>query len=523
MVSSVLHGASLPFAIHGRETVHGAFEAQAHLTPQAITVRFGDEALTYRELDQRANQLAHHLRAQGVRPGHLVGLAIDPSIALLVGVLGTLKAGAAYVPLDPQYPLKRLEHMITDARPSVVLTQERTRPGLPQTQAPLICVDTDWDLIAKADGAAPRVEVTPTDLAYAIYTSGSTGLPKAALVEHRGVVNYLSWCLRAYDVEGGIGAPVHSSLSFDLTVTSLLAPIVAGRTTTLLPPSLGVGSLARTAAADRDFSLIKLTPLHLELLGQQVEPARLNGWTRALVIGGENLLTRSVALWREVAPRTKLFNEYGPTETVVGCCVFEAKPGEQYGAAVPIGTPIQNMRLYVLDEHQAPVPPGDEGELYIGGVGVARGYLNRPELTSARFLDDPLGGAGKVYRTGDLVRCLADGNLEFLGRLDEQVKVKGHRVELGEIESVLRGHPGIANAAVVVIGAGAAAQIVALIVARGDAPGLLALKQHCAERLPRYMVVDKIKVVESLPSTVNGKVDKQKIVHELGGGPASPR
>ncbi|MBX7096416.1 MAG: amino acid adenylation domain-containing protein [Myxococcaceae bacterium] len=515
--ASILRGPVVDPRVHGERVLHRAFERQVEKTPGAIAVRCGAQQLTYAELDRRANQLANHLGRLGVGLESLVGLFFESSLEVAVSVLATLKAGAAYVPLDPQYPAQRLEYMISDSRVRVVLTLGRLKDAIAPFGAPTLSVDTEWNGIERSSAARPTVEVTPKNLAYVIYTSGSTGMPKGTLIEHEGVVNYLGWCLANYSVGEGGGAPVHSSLSFDLTVTSLLAPLVAGRTTELLPPALGIASLLDTAAAGRDYSLIKLTPLHLDQLRQQVAPEKVDRWTRCFVIGGENLLSRDLDFWLRNAPGTRLINEYGPTETVVGCCVYVVDPKTTYGHAIPIGLPIQNMQLYVLDAAHQPVASGEEGELYIGGLGVARGYLNRPELTAARFVTNPFESPGpqRMYRTGDRVRQLPDGNLEFLGRLDEQVKVRGHRVELGEIEAVLGKHPQVAEVVVLVQGTGADSKLVAAVVPRGTPPKLLALKVYCSERLPKYMVIDKVQHFQALPSTVNGKVDRKALLAAL--------
>lgn len=516
--SSILRGSREQTTIHGAGCIHQAFMAQAMNTPQNIAVAYRQEVLTYEQLDDRSNRLARHLVASGVGIESLVGICAEPSIELVVAVLGALKAGAAYVPLDPQYPPMVLDSMIADCKPQVILTMERQRKSLEGQTSTLLFLDTDAAQIAQSSGERLDIEVDPQNLAYVIYTSGSTGKPKGTLVEHRGVVNYLSWCLDRYAVGAGSGSPVHSSLSFDLTVTSLLAPLVAGRTTILLPPSIGIGSLSHTSSTHQDLSLIKLTPLHLELLSQRVDPARAMNWTHSFVIGGENLLSKGLEFWRSHAPNTKLFNEYGPTETVVGCCVFEVTEEVKLGHSVPIGRPIYNMDLYVLDSALNPVPGGDEGELYISGIGVARGYLNRPELTAERFIQDPfsIDGPRKMYRTGDIVRSLPDGNLEFLGRIDDQVKVKGHRVELAEIEAALREFPMVREAAVIVVGSGSDAKIVAVLCVTGAEPALAAVRKHCAERLPKHMVIDQLTLVEHLPSTINGKVDKKQLLLDQG-------
>ncbi|MFL5348129.1 MAG: amino acid adenylation domain-containing protein, partial [Hyalangium sp.] len=350
------------------------FEAQARRTPDAIAVRMGEVSLTYRQLDTRANQLAWHLRSLGVGPDVRVGLCVERSPELVVAILGVLKAGGAYVPLDPSYPSERLAFMLRDARIPVLLTQEHLADELPVQSELLVLLDAEWDtLIAAQPEHAPDVPVLAENLAYVIYTSGSTGRPKGVMLEHLGLVNYLSWCAGAYGMAEGTGAPTHSPLAFDLTVTSLLLPLTTGHPVTLVPESDGVEGLGAALRSGSDFSLVKLTPTHLSLLSQQLSSEQAAGRTRAFVIGGEALSYEALSFWRTHAPATRLLNEYGPTETVVGCCVHEVSAAEASSGAVPIGRPIANVELHVLDSALRLVPVGVPGELYIGGVPLARG------------------------------------------------------------------------------------------------------------------------------------------------------
>jgi amino acid adenylation domain-containing protein/non-ribosomal peptide synthase protein (TIGR01720 family) len=444
------------------QCVHELFEAQVMRTPQAQALVLRAQRLTYEALNRRANQLAHYLRELGVGPEVLVGVCVERSVEMVVGVLGVLKAGGAYVPLDPTYPQARLTFMLDDAQVPVLLTQARLVDRLPiqptdqPTTQPTI-VHLDAPEIAQQPDENLDSGVRPENPAYVIYTSGSTGVPKGVTVLHRGVVNYLSWCQRAYPLTGGQGAPVHSSISFDLTVTSLFAPLVTGQRVQLVPEDIGVDALSVALKNENDYSLVKITPAHLQLLSQQLAAQEAAGRTRAFIIGGENLLSESLAFWQTHAPDTILVNEYGPTETVVGCCVYQVPAGERREGSVPIGRPINNTQLYILDAYLNPVPAGAPGELHIGGAGLARGYLNRPELTADKFIPNPFplsvpspeedgqrpGGGTRLYKTGDLVRYLPDGNIEFLGRMDHQVKIRSYRIELGEIEAVLAQHPAV--------------------------------------------------------------------------------
>jgi amino acid adenylation domain-containing protein len=470
---------------------------------------------------------------------------------MVVGLLGILKAGGAYLPLDSTYPQERLTFMIEDSRIPILITQDRLLPKLAVDEAEdealkVICIDRDWEQIVAEVSPIPGSENNPLsiatqdNLAYVIYTSGSTGKPKGAMIEHRGLVNYLTWVAQAYPITKGQGAPVHSSISFDLTITGLFGPIVSGGCVTLLPEGLGVENLGETlrneAHKDADpFSLIKITPAHLQLLGEQLSPEEAAERSYAFIIGGENLLDEHIAFWQVNSPQTELVNEYGPTETVVGCCVYwapvegKAKNIGQTGV-IPIGRPIINTQLYILDHHHQPVPIGVPGELYIGGVGVARGYLNRPGLTSERFVPNPfkddLVDAGiqiqdddRIYKTGDLARYLPDGNIECLGRIDFQVKIRGFRVELGEIESVLGQHDLVSEVVVWVKDDTTGKRLVAYVVPESEEYlqdperiNLISdLRQNLQGKLPEYMVPSAFMVLNALPLTPNGKVDRDAL------------
>ena len=494
-----------------QKCAHELFEQAARRAPEAPAVVFKEVTLSFRELNARANRLARRLRELGVGPDRLVALYLTRSPEMVVGILGVLKAGGAYVPLDPAYPEERLAFMLGDSGAEVLLTQQRLRDRLPPYGGHVLCLDAE-PTAALAEEEDLANLATPDSLAYMIYTSGSTGRPKGALIPHRGLVNYLSWAVRAYAAEAGSGAPVQSSISFDLTVTSLLVPLLAGRPAHLLPEEQGVEALGQALAQGENFSLVKITPAHLELLARQIPKKAAAGRTRAFVIGGENLLGETLAFWQEFAPQTALINEYGPTETVVGCCVYWAAPGQRWSGSVPIGRPIANTELYVLDAHRRPVPSGVPGELYIGGDGLARGYLNRPELTAERFVPHPFRAGARLYRTGDRVRRLEDGNLEFLGRLDGQVKIRGYRVEPGEIEAALGRHPDVREAAVQPHDDPAGQKrLVAYVVPRTEGVQAADLRAFLRECLPEYMVPSAFALLPSLPLNANGKVDRKAL------------
>ncbi|HEY4389359.1 MAG TPA: amino acid adenylation domain-containing protein, partial [Ktedonobacteraceae bacterium] len=425
------------------------FEQQVARTPDVAAVIFEHASLTYRELDRRANQVAHYLQDLGVGPDQFVGIYMERSLDLLVALLGILKAGGAYLPLDLSYPAERLAYLLQDAQPLLLLTQSHLAAQLSPTSISIACLDTDWGLIAAQSTDSPYTLIQPQQLAYLLYTSGSTGRPKGTMITHQGLTNYLLWAMQTYDVASGAGTPLHSPLGFDLTVTSLFTPLLVGQPVWILPADQGE-ALAQALQQEPHFSLVKLTPAHLTLLNDWLTPAQAAACSRALVIGGEALSGEQVRFWQEHASETRLINEYGPTETVVGCCVYEVSPHERFAGEVPIGRPISNMQLYVLDAHQELVPVGVTGELYIGGVGLARGYHQRPDLTAERFLPHPFSQepGQRLYRTGDLVRYRVDGILDFLGRCDAQVKLRGFRIELGEIEAILRAHVDVRDALV---------------------------------------------------------------------------
>lgn len=495
--------------------VHALFEAQAARNPDAVAIGYGDQTLTYRELNGRANQLAHFLRRRGIGPDMLVGVSMYRTPLMVIALLGVWKAGAAYVPLDPSYPVDRLTFMVDDAALRLLLTETSVAPLYPNAGDGIICLDDGWLDIATESCDNLASGVTPANLAYVIYTSGSTGRPKGALIEHRGLVNYLWWAIGAYGVKAGNSAPVHSSISFDLTVTSLYPVLLAGGRAELLREDNGGQSLLANLRAGARHGLLKITPAHLQLLTQQISTSQAPAVARAFVIGGENLTAESLRFWREAAPETRLINEYGPTETVVGCCVYEVQPGDPQNGSIPIGRPISNTQLYVLDEELQPVPIGATGELYIGGDGVARGYLNRPELTAERFIPDTFSGMphARLYKTGDLARYRNDGVLEYLGRTDNQVKVRGYRIELGEIEEALAANPAVSACTVLLReDAPGNKQLVGYVTAQqGVSLQPADMQQFLLERLPDYMVPVHFVVLPEFPLTRNGKVDRQAL------------
>ncbi|WP_017653098.1 non-ribosomal peptide synthetase [Fortiea contorta] len=491
------------------QCIHHLFEAQCQKTPDNIAIVFADQKLTYQELNIRANQLAQYLQSLGVGSEDLIGICIERSPLMVIGVLGILKAGAAYVPIDPNYPAERKAFILADTQMQLLLTQSELKADYVKK----ICLDTDWKIINQQPQITPVSETNAQNLAYVIYTSGSTGKPKGALITHYGLVNYLNWCTQAYQVYQGSGTLVHSSLGFDLTITSLFSPLLVGAQVELLPENQSIDNLAQTLKARTNLSLVKITPAHLELLGQQLSPQEAAGRTRAFIIGGENLTTQHINFWQKYAPETLLINEYGPTETVVGCCIYQVSKADNYCDSIPIGHPIANTQLYVLDQYLQPVPTGVAGELYIGGAGLARGYLNQPQLTAQKFILHPFSDepGARLYKTGDKVRFRVDGNLEFLGRLDDQVKLRGYRIELGEIEALLCLHPTVKEAVVMVREDVTDDQrLVAYLVVKPDSNlSVNNLRSFLQEKLPEYMIPTAFIPLHTLPLTTNGKVDRR--------------
>jgi len=492
------------------------FETQVAKTPDALALSAGAVQMTYRELNDRANRLARFLARRGVGPEKVVAICLERTAAMLVASLAVFKAGGAYLPLDPSSPGERLAFMIEDADADVLLTEERLLPRFPSTHAAIVALDAEAPAIAAESPTNPTVSVRADNLAYVIYTSGSTARPKGTLIPHRGLVNYLSWCTEAYPLSEGRGSLVATSFAFDLTVTGLFAPLLVGKAVFILPEGDELESLAKALTTGADFSVVKLTPSHLEVLQSLLPREVACGRTRALIIGGEALGYEALGFWSLCAPDTRLINEYGPTETVVGSIAYEVRgEGEQKGP-VPIGRPIANTRVYVLDPGMRPAPIGVAGELYIGGDGLARGYRSRPDLTAEKFLPDPFSQTpgGRLYRTGDRTRYLPDANLLFLGRADQQVKIRGHRVELGEIESALGEHPAVRECSVTMSrGEAAPGRLVAHVVPND--PGMAtpeALRAFARERLPEHMVPSSFVLLHALPRTPGGKTDRSALM-----------
>lgn len=496
-------------AMPARPFVHEFIEARSFLCPAAAAVEGAEGVLTHAALRSRSTALAHRLRACGVGPEVRVGIFLPRSHDLVTAVVAVLKAGGAYVPIDAGFPDERIAFMVADASPAVIVTTGSYAARLRSCGVPLFVLDgSDPDTVEQP--LAPAM-LEPDSLAYVIYTSGSTGRPKGTMLTHRGLMNYIQWCLETYPCEGE-RTLLHLPLTFDASITALFPPLVGGGTIVLADDRVdGVMPLEELAGSGGGFGTIKLTPAHLEILTHMVPPARRKELARAFVVGGEQFTADQAAPWYECGGTPVFFNEYGPTEAVVGCVVARFDAAMPGSGALPIGRAIPNAAVYVLDAYLHPVPSGVWGELCIAGPGVARGYLGRADMTAAAFLPDPFGRPGdRMYRTGDLVRFLPDGSLEFRGRKDLQVKFHGYRIEPAEVEAVLRTHAAVQDAVVCIkqTPAGEERLIAYFTVREGETADVTSLRERCETQLPRYMVPSAFVPIGNIPLTVHGKVDR---------------
>ena len=506
--------------------LHELFEAQAARTPEAIALVHGEREMTYGELNRRANRLATHLHGLGVGPDVPVAICVEPGFEMLVGLLSVLKAGGAYVPVAPDLPLERLRFLLADTRAPFLLTEARRAVAWPELQARLVVIDTDQPEVSSAGESGPRPRVDADHLAYIIYTSGSTGVPKGVMVPHREICNTLHWRQFAFPLSPADRILQTFSFTFDASLWELFGPLLAGARLVLTERAVARDSatLVRLVAS-HGITAMQTIPSRLRLLlaERDLEGCRS---LRYVLCGGESM---PVELKEQFFSRlgAKLHNLYGPTETSLDATAWECRPGDC--RVVPIGGPIANKRLYVLDEHLCPVPVGIPGELYVGGAGVARGYLGNTALTAARFLADPFSPepGSRMYRTGDLCRWRDDGVLLFLGRVDEQIKMRGYRIEPGEIEASLCGHPDVREAAVVAREDLPGEQrLVAYLVASGTkTPGSEELRRYLRSRLPEYMVPSIFVRLPDLPRTGTGKLNRRALPAPAlaVSAPSSPR
>ena len=446
--------------------LHELIAVQARRTPDLVAVVFEGERLTYRELDRRADLLAQRLRGLAVRPDTLVGLLVERSLEMIVGILGILKAGAAYVPIDAAYPAERIGYLLADAKVACLLTQERLLPSLPGDAPETVCLDT-FDWTSGAGSERPDVGVQPDNLAYVIYTSGSTGRPKGVGIEHRNIVGYVLEICKRFRFEPGMNHATVSTIAADLGNTVIFPALATGGCLHVVSQQRAENQALLSEYFTRErIDVLKIVPSHLAALQTGKNPQLVMPKAR-LILGGEASRLDWIDRLRGLAPGCEIHNHYGPTETTVGVLTYHVGPElpSTRTGTLPLGRPLPHARVYVLDGAGAAVPLGGQGELCIGGSGVGRGYLNRPELTAEKFVPDPFAdGPARLYRTGDVARVLPDGNIEFCGRLDDQVKLHGYRIELGEIEGMLREHAGIRDAVVRLCEDGSAGQRLAAYV-----------------------------------------------------------
>ncbi|CAL2107142.1 hypothetical protein T190115A13A_330001 [Tenacibaculum sp. 190524A02b] len=494
------------------QTVLDLFEEQVKNKPEAIALVYKEEKLSYKELDQRSNQLAQYLIEQGVKT-NLVGLCLDRSLEMLIGIIGILKSGSAYVPIDPNYPKERIDYMLNDANINLVLTSNKVSQEVlgNREEITVISLDTDWDTISSF--STTKIEKIPSNnLAYVIYTSGSTGKPKGVPIRHKSLINYITTSSNTYIGEGISGGYMHLSMSFDASMTEIFTPLVNGKHLVI---SSGEGldifkdeNLWKYAPYD----FIKLTPSHLELLSSVLEQSS-GTLSYRYVLGGESLQPNHLSIFKDLNISATIINEYGPTEATVGCTVNIFNTLEDHSSITnfPIGIPMSNMSIYILDSYNQLVPKGVVGELCIGGVGLSPGYLNREELTKEKFIDNPFKIGEKIYKTGDLGRWLSEGNIEFVGRKDDQVKIRGYRIELGEIENALSNLETIHQSCVLAKeDANGNKRLVGYVVVE-DSFDKETVQSQLKEVLPDYMVPNLWVDLEVMPLTNNGKLDRKSL------------
>jgi surfactin family lipopeptide synthetase A len=507
--------------------IHELFAAQVERTPDAIAVVFEEQRLTYRELNDRANQLAHYLQTLGVKPEVMVGICVERSVEMIVGLLGILKAGGAYVPLDPAYPQDRISYMLEDSQVSVLLTQQRLMADLP-AHPQVICLDTDWAAIANQPATTVNSGGQANNLAYVIYTSGSTGKPKGVLVQHQGLVNLALAQIQVFDVHADSRVLQFASFSFDASISEVVMTLCVGASLHLaqrddLMPGVGLLNLLQT----QGITHVTLSPSALAAMPKAELPD-----LRTIIVAGEACPPDLANQW---SSGRRFINGYGPTEATV--CATTAICTDS-NSPLPIGRPIANTQAYILDRHLQPVPIGIPGELHIGGAGLARGYLNRADLTAAKFISNPFSQSysGRLYKTGDLTRYRSDGQIDFLGRIDQQVKIRGFRIELEEIEALLTQHPQVREVAVIAKEDIGGKRLVAYLVlvpdlthpvaerhpsvgeasARAEEGSLAAgvtqeLRGFLKAKLPDFMIPSAFVMLDAMPLTPNGKIDRQAL------------
>ncbi len=506
------------------QCIHQLIEAQVERTPQAIAVVCDGQQLTYHELNRRANQLAHLLQARGVEPEVLVGICMQRSLNMLVGLLAILKAGGVYVPLDPDAPPDRLAFLLEDTHMPLLLTHQPLLARFPSSALPsqVFCLDTERQTLSQYSEANPVSEVTAEHLAYVIYTSGSTGQPKGVLIEHHALAAHCQAMVQSFELRAEDRVLQFSAFTFDVSLEQLLPSLLVGARVVMRGQEVWSADELWRAIIELGLTVVNVTPAYMQHVleewrqtPQQWQAHQL----RLLILGGDRVLPDLLKMWRQMPLQSvRLLNAYGPTETTITATLFDmsqAGEHEPAGEIVPIGRPLPHRTVYLLDASGTPVPVGMTGELHIGGSLLARGYLNRPELTAERFIADPFSQQphARLYKTGDVARYRADGTIEFLGRMDHQVKLRGFRIELGEIEAVLRQHPAVRDAVVITREdrLGDKQLIAYLVLHMKQAATVADLKSHMIKQVPAYMVPSAFVILEILPLMSNGKIDRRAL------------
>lgn len=499
--------------------IHNLFEAQVEKTPNKIAVVFENEQLTYAELNSKANQLADYLQQLGVKPEVLVGLCTERSLLMIIGLLGILKAGGAYLPLDPTLPKEGFANRLQDIEIPVILTQQRLVDSLPIDVAQIVCLDTDWDKIADHRDKNSTSEVTAQNLVYVLFTSGSTGKPKGVAIEHRQLLNYLEGITQRLDLSASTNFATVSTLAADLGNTGIFAALCTGGCLHVLSAECAADSaILAKYCRTHPIDCLKIVPSHLATLLASA-PSHSILPRQQLILGGEAASWQLIEQIQQQGPSTLIFNHYGPTEATVGVTTFAVENQQNHTQTVPLGRPLANTQIYLLDEQLQPVPIGVPGELYIGGAGLARGYLNRPDLTAAQFIPNPFAQTGsRLYKTGDIACYLADGNIEFIGRVDHQVKIRGFRIELGEIETILSQHTQVQQAVVTVREDDGNKSLVAYVVSK-QTLNVSELQRFLREKLPEYMMPSTFIMLKALPLTSNGKINRNALPESNGDRP----
>lgn len=483
------------------KTVYELFEEQANLTPNEVALEFKEKVLTYKELNEKSNQLANYLREKGVKKGSIVGIMMTHTFELVIGILGVLKAGAAYIPIDTNYPIERINYVLQDSESHMILTNFQVEDELKFSGDIINLSNVELNEYSKE---TPIKLNGTNELAYIIYTSGSTGKPKGVMIEHRGLVNYIWWAKKMYLKDKKEVVALYSSISFDLTVTSIFTPLVSGNKIVIYDNDETEFVLYKILR-EKKATVLKLTPAHLTLLKDRDNS---DSSIKRFIVGGEDLkVNLAKEIYHSFGKNIEIYNEYGPTETVVGCMIYKYDEEMDRGTSVPIGRPIDNAQIYILDSDFNIVPTGVIGEIYVSGDGVARGYLNREHLTKERFIKNPFIEGKRMYKTGDTARYLESGDIEYIGRIDNQVKIRGHRIELGEIEKYLLENESVKEAVVVFKEDDLENKLLNAYVVCKSTVTDSELKDWLMKFLPKYMMPNNFIFLEQLPLTVNGKVN----------------